>query len=87
MKQETEQVSIATLKFFVVCACACVRAYVKTTRSGYAWVYVLSLWPAKGSLTSWIMGVNICRGLKIKSNWLEGCQHCGYFSYSYVVVT
>ena len=65
----------------------CVRAQVKTMRYGYAWVYVLSAWPVKGSLTSLIMGVNICRGLKIKSNWLEVCQHCGYFSYNYVVVT
>lgn len=63
----------------------CVRAHVKTTRCVYAWVYVLSSWPVKGSLTSLIMGMNICRGLIIKSNWLAGSQHCGYFSYNYVV--
>jgi hypothetical protein len=66
--------------------CVCVRAHAKTKRSEYTWVYVLSSWPVKGSLTSLIMGVNICRGLKIKSNWLEGCQHCEYFSYNYIVV-
>jgi len=61
--------SCARCSVVVRSVCVCVRAHRKTTRSGYAWVYVLSSWPVKGSLTSLIMGVNICRGINIKSNW------------------